>query len=255
MRVQRQQEAEQARGNTRGASSSSMVSFRFFDSFRINSTWLLQNKGIDPLEIWERCKRGGPPSPLEQLAEIILAICPNTGSVERFFSLLKLILTSTRANLSSENLSILARLNTHIRHEWKNDGTLTKHLEWQQRHYIDISVTASTSVQSPTASTAMVPDNSAPGDPISNPMPPSQLPETSPGDNTEVDKLAAAAEQAATLTHVRSLNTIARDLIQAAERDAGPQIPPPAVPHGAPILFGRPYSLPLARMFDYGQTY
>ena len=44
---------------------------------------MLHNKtGLDPLQLWQKNRRGDRLSPLKQIAELVLPICPNTGGME-----------------------------------------------------------------------------------------------------------------------------------------------------------------------------
>ncbi|EKM52734.1 uncharacterized protein PHACADRAFT_198783 [Phanerochaete carnosa HHB-10118-sp] len=91
-----------------------------------------------PLEVWKLfMTASGPVSPLQRLAERIFSVCPNVAPVERFFSLLKRIMTPSCSRLTGTNLMNSAELSLHIMQEYESGGALATRLQWRERHFID----------------------------------------------------------------------------------------------------------------------
>jgi len=98
-------------------------------------------------------------SPLQKLACRIFAICANSASVERLFSLFGHILTKLRSRLRTEAMVQLAELKLHIRDEYTKNAQAKQHLK---RHIAgaprseSAPPAATTSTASPSHSTQAV---------------------------------------------------------------------------------------------------
>lgn len=79
----------------------------------------------NPLQIWVLLLHGDMTSPLIRLACRIFAVCPNSASCERLFSLLKCTMTPAHTRLTSQNLMNVAELHAHLRkgHKRTEDHT------------------------------------------------------------------------------------------------------------------------------------
>ncbi|GJF00972.1 hypothetical protein PsYK624_172760 [Phanerochaete sordida] len=195
----------------------------------------------DPLQIWQDIRRGLQLTPLEQIADLLLPICPNNGGVERFFSLLKRLLTAGRSRLTTENLMNEAELSTFIRSEQEASGTRLDRAKRRRRHYVDVSSVAASS--HPPSSTPASTAPPTPETPIAAPLPDADS--SIPTQSTD----SADDETTAALPLVDSLGTIAARLIADSEENARTPDPGPRI-HTAPGQ-GDPYKLPLSTLFDY----
>ena len=212
---------------------------------------LHKKTGLDPLQLWQENRRGDRLSPLEQIAELVLPICPNTGGMERFFSLLKLILTSTRSRLTSENLMNSAELNTYVHFEHASAGSLVQRVERQHRQYIDISsVMPPSPIPAEQAASAPSPVGSMPPPPPPS-APPTPVIPTSDGGagGTNENSGTETAEHSVTLRHVDSLSIIAQRLIADAQRDDD-SMETDSEPSTSTAP-DKPYKLSLAEAFNY----
>lgn len=90
-----------------------------YTSSKLINLLILQGHSIDPIECYNGLGQAGQEkSPLQKLACRIFAICANSASVERLFSLFGNILTKLRSRLGTEAMVQLAELKLHIRDEY-----------------------------------------------------------------------------------------------------------------------------------------
>lgn len=89
-----------------------------------------QNRILDPMECYEGLSvPGKDKSPFQKLACRILAICANSASVERLFSLFGHILTKLRSRLRTEAMVQLAELKLHVRDEYFQNAPAKQRLK------------------------------------------------------------------------------------------------------------------------------
>ena len=94
------------------------------------SLLVLQGRSVDPIECYDGIRVGDKErSPLQKLACCILAICANSASVERLFSLFGHILTKLRSRLRTEAMVQLAELKLHIRDEYAKNTPAKQRLK------------------------------------------------------------------------------------------------------------------------------
>jgi hypothetical protein len=118
---------------------------------------ILQGRSLDPIECYDGLRVAGQErSPLQKLACRILAICANSASVERLFSLFGHILTKLRSRLRTEAMVQLAELKLHIRDEYAKNTHAKQRLK---RHIAGAPSLPSSSTASalPAATTSAVP--------------------------------------------------------------------------------------------------
>ena len=83
-----------------------------------------QNETPNPIHVYEGLSHPGQePLPLVKLALHVLAICANSASCERLFSVFGQILTNLRSRLGTAPLTDLAELKMHLRDEHVRNGT------------------------------------------------------------------------------------------------------------------------------------
>ena len=212
---------------------------------------LHKKTGLDSLQLWQENRCGDWLSPLEQIAELVLSICPNIDGINQFFSLLKLILTFTHSRLTFENLMNLAKLNTYVHFEHASAGSLVQRVECQHRQYIDISfVMPPSPIFAEQTASALSPVDSMP------PPPPSftlltlviLASDGGAGDTNENSSIETV-EHSVTLHHVDSLSIIAQRLIADAQHDNDSMKTDSEL--STSIASNKPYKLSLAEVFNY----
>ena len=103
-------------GTTRSMCYSALLSHIQVKSFDF------QGRSLDPIECYDGLRVAGQErSPLQKLACRILAICANSASIKRLFSLFGHIMTKLHSRLRTEALVQLAELKLHIRDEYSKN--------------------------------------------------------------------------------------------------------------------------------------
>lgn len=181
---------------------------------------------VPPLEVWNLYKMGdGQLSPLHRLAETVFAVCPNAAPVERYFSLLKRILTPARSRLTTRNLMNTAELNMHIMYGYESRGTLVERLQRRERHFVDVaSATARLTTAPPPPSPAIDPS-------LQSSITPSHTAHGNPDTETSISTSPTEPETTDSELLDSTMQDIARTMITQAEeaednRDYEDLLPP-----------------------------
>jgi hypothetical protein len=187
-----------------------------------------QGHSVDPIECYDGLRVAGQErSPLQKLACRILAICANSASVERLFSLFGHILTKLRSRLRTEAMVQLAELKLHIRDEY----TKNTHAKQRLKRHI-AGAPRSTAVHSTASASPAAPTPT---------LPLSHSTQTA-GEGEREDSASSAGPVAE-----GSLQAIADRLISMANEDCDE--------NGEDEPFPSTLSFTLADLFDFSDNY
>ncbi|KAI5998190.1 hypothetical protein EDD15DRAFT_2162292, partial [Pisolithus albus] len=176
-----------------------------------------EKKHPDPLAMYEGMQYGGgEKTPLQRVAFRLFAICANSVSCERLFSMFGLTLTRLRSRLRSEAMTSLAELRLHLRDEHARSG--------QAKHRLKLCATTYSTgpkpgLQSADSTTSQAATSSTSLDPQLQPSPSSPQANTDNVANSEYDDTGPTADHTVA-EHDMTITEITSCLITSAN-DAG----------------------------------